>query len=508
MSINLTSKADVCLILEGTYPYVSGGVSSWTHELITRHSEQNFHLMTVLSPTAKTERKYDVPNNVVGITDMHLQQLSAGRALHNIEDICHDLEQPLLALTSADATLDDFADFLTILRPHRGALGYESLLNSEASWELLQRMYNERYVESSFLDYFWSWRGLMGSLFSIALCELPVADVYHTLSTGYAGMLAARAKIETKKPVIVTEHGIYTNERRIEVASADWLEETASKSLTIDKLRNNLRDFWSESFSSFSRICYEASDEIITLYKGNQRMQIQDGAPEEKLKIIPNGVNIERFAAIEAVEHEKPTIALIGRVVPIKDIKSFIRAISIVKETIPDARVYIMGPTDENIEYYQDCRQMIEYMGLSDNITFTGQVKIDNYLPQIDVTVISSISEAMPLVILEAGACGIPTVATDVGACRDLILGADNEEPMLDAGGIIVSLANATALAEAMLKLLRDQDFYRACSQAMRERVKTYYNKQQQIASYTKLYEQYLDGNDASQVSNDETLAG
>jgi polysaccharide biosynthesis protein PelF len=492
MIFDTSRTADICLILEGTYPYVSGGVSAWTHNLIKQHSDFTFHLLTILPPDALAEEKYEIPSNVVGITQVRLQELPSGNIPSHVDELMHQLEEPLFNLTTPNGAMKDYKDFLEIMRPYNGDLGYMSLLASEPAFELVKRMYLRRFQESSFLDYFWSWRALMGGLFTMALVDLPKAEMYHSLSTGYAGMMAARAKIETGKPVVLTEHGIYTNERRIEVASADWLEETASKSLTIDHTRSNLRDFWADTFASFSRICYQSCDDIITLYEGNQKMQIADGAAPERMRIVVNGVDIDRFKAIAPKPHDRPTVALIGRVVPIKDIKSFIRASSAIKDQIPDVRVYVMGPTDEDLEYYQECRQMVDYMGLNDTITFTGQVNLDKYLPEIDVMVLSSISEAMPLTVLEAGACGIPTVATDVGACREIIEGRAGESPALGHGGIIVPLSNPSALAEGVVRLLRDNELYRSCSDAIRKRVELHYNKKDQIAAYQALYENLL----------------
>jgi glycosyltransferase involved in cell wall biosynthesis len=488
----ITMKADICLVLEGTYPYVQGGVSQWTHELISRMEDYSFHLCTILSPDAEKDYRYDLPSNVLSVTDIELQRSKGTGGLNNLSALLEELEAPLVSLTQGNGGLDSFARLLEILRPYRGSLTLAELMDSRAAWELVQRMYMREYEESSFLDYFWSWRALMGSLFTIALADLPRAGVYHTLATGYAGLVAARAKLEYDKPTIITEHGIYTNERRIEIASADWLEQTAFKKLTIDHVRNSLRDFWVNSFANFSRTCYEASDEIVTLFQGNQPMQINDGAEPEKMRIIPNGVDVDNYAAVSPEPHDRPTIALIGRVVPIKDIKSFIRSVGIMAEQIPDINVFIMGPTDEDISYYQECRQMVEYMGLSNNITFTGQVNISRYLPQIDICVLSSISEAMPLVILEAGACGIPTVATDVGACRDIIYGMPEEEPAIGEGGAIVPLANPTAIAENVVDMLRDRDRYLACSNNIRERVRRYFNKADQIQRYRELYDGYL----------------
>lgn len=486
------TNADICLILEGTYPYVSGGVSTWTHEMINRHSHLTFHLLCILPPDAETEIKYQLPANVVGISHVWMQKLPSTRPAIGLDEILPEFEQPLLAITGERGTLDEYTRLLQITQKHHNVIAESTIMDSEAAFELIKRMYLQDYEDSSFLDYFWSWRSLIGSLFSVMMAPLPKANVYHTLSTGYAGMMAARAKIETGKPVILTEHGIYTNERRIEVASAEWLETTASKSLTIDRLRNNLRDFWMHSFGSFSKICYEAADEIITLFEGNQKMQISDGAKREKLRIISNGVDIERFGAIQPQQHDRPTVALIGRVVPIKDIKSYIRAVSMLHEELPDLRAYVMGPTDEDIEYYQECKQMVEYMGLQDTVTFTGQVAIDKYLPQIDVTVLSSISEAMPLSVLEAGACGIPSVTTDVGACKEILYGRSDDTTGIGEGGIVVPLSSPSAIAQALLKLLQEDEFYSSCSENIRKRVALLYNKDEQITAYRELYDFHL----------------
>jgi glycosyltransferase involved in cell wall biosynthesis len=488
--MQMTPQADICLILEGTYPYVSGGVSSWTHELITRQSHLTFHLLAILPPDGTTEMKYTLPSNVVGVTNVWLQKLPIAKPAIGLVEILPEFEQPLLALTGENGNIDDYRRLLETTRKYAPVLSEAALLDSEPAFELIKRMYLNAYQESSFLDYFWSWRSMMGGLFSIMLAPLPQARTYHALSTGYAGMMAARAKMETGRTVLLTEHGIYTNERRIEVASADWLEETASKSLTVDHLRNNLRDFWTYSFSSFSRITYAAVDQIITLFEGNQKLQQADGATADKMRVIANGVDIERFRGIQPEAHDRPTIALIGRVVPIKDIKSYIRAVAIVSEHVPELRAYVMGPTDEDIYYYQECRQMVEYMGLQDVIVFTGQVSIDKYLPQIDISILSSISEAMPLSVLEAGACGIPSVTTDVGACKEIILGRMGETAATAGdGGIVVPLSNPTAMAQAIIKLLQNEKFYRECSDTIRKRVEVLYNKVDQMEAYKGLYD-------------------
>lgn len=493
--MNLSQKADVCLILEGTYPYVTGGVSNWAHGLIREQSHLSFHLLAIIPRDGEQTLKYTLPSNVIGLTTVRLNDLPAGSSINQNMAVRmhHALREPLRKLTSATRmTLDDLARIMDVLNQTRATLGTDALLDHEEAWAQLVELYETAFPDHSFLDYFWSYRAIAGGLYSTLLAPLPQANIYHAMSTGYAGLMAARAKVETGKPVFVTEHGIYTNERRIEVTAADWLEATSSKALTIDKPRRDLRDMWIDSINNFSHVCYEASDRIITLFAGNQKAQIEDGADSSKMQVIPNGVEIGRFAPLAHRRQDTPTIGLIGRVVPIKDIKTFIRACGLLRQTAPELKAFIIGPTDEDEEYYTECQTLVQLLGLERVVTFTGQARIDDYLPQIDVLVLTSISEAQPLVMLEAGAAGIPLVATDVGSCREIIEGLPGESPRFAPGGVITPLASPASTADAIYSLLSDTALYESASGAIRDRVAQFYNETIQQQAYRNLYSEYV----------------
>lgn len=489
--MNTTKTADVCMILEGTYPYVTGGVSNWAHDLIKAQSHLSFHLLALAAPGPVGPLRFDLPPNVIGLTRVELQAMESGSASpKQLARVIASLEEPFVRL-STRGDIDDVAAVLQALRSAGPGVGREALLNSREAWDMLLRMYERQCPRVSFIDYFWTWRTLLLGLCSVLLAPLVPARVYHALCTGYAGLYATRARIETGRPTLLTEHGIYTNERRIEITMADWLQQDALQSLSIDHMSRDLRDLWIDTFTSFSRATYAACSKVITLYEGNTLLQIQDGAPPEKLMVIPNGIELSDTAPRHRQE-ERPTVALIGRVVPIKDIKTFLRACAILRDCIPDVRVWILGPLEEDPGYVDECRQLTAHLDLNATVDFKGRVALKDFYPLIDVLVLTSVSEAQPLVILEGAAVGVPAVATDVGSCREMIHGRSDEQPPLGEAGVVTPLANPAATAEALRRLLTDGEFYERCSRTAQQRVRRYYNKTDLDHAYQELYEAHI----------------
>ena len=485
-----TPQADVCMVLEGTYPYVSGGVANWANDLLRAQPELTFHLVCLVPRNADLTPRYGIPPNVTGITHVEVGSVPRGAALpRGARQLLERLENPLRKL-QLNGGLHDLADMLAILGPPGAQPGGRVLLDSPEAWDLLLRMYRATHGESPFLDYFWTWRTIVSGLYSILLAPLPRARVYHPLCTGYAGLFAARARLETGRPVLLTEHGIYTNERRIEIAMAEWLYQAPSSGLSMGKAARSLKDLWVDTFTCYSRACYQSASRIVTLYGGNQQIQIEDGADPGKLMAIPNAVDYERLskAGAERTEH-LPTVALIGRVVPIKDVKTYIRSIAILRSIVPDVQALVLGPTEEDPRYFAECQSLVSHLGLQGCFTFAGRVSIAEHLGGLDVMVLTSISEAQPLVILEAGSAGVPSVATDVGACREMIHGDRREGELPVPGGEVVPLSNPTATAQAIARLLTDRACWERASRAIRERVRRYYNKPALDRAYREIYD-------------------
>jgi polysaccharide biosynthesis protein PelF len=481
--------ADVCIIVEGCYPFVPGGVSGWIDWLIRTQPSTSFSIVSLWPTPSQHAPRYVMPPNAVAFHPLYLQSFGAeptqsARRPRGLDALAGAL-QTFLSTGGAPAL-----DRLTqALAETERDMPLARIFNSPVAWDLAQAMYQDRMPYGSFLHYFWAWRALLGGLFATLEFPLPEAKVYHTISTGYAGLLAARAAAETGRPVIMTEHGIYTNERRIELLMADWVADTIDKGHALDDPRLDLRDMWVHAFESYARTCYDACDQIITLYEDNQKVQQLLGADPQRCRVIANGIDVERFARVTpASATDRPTMALIGRVVPIKDVKAYITAAHMLRERVPNLKAYILGPLDEDPGYTEECNQLVADLGMGDCVELTGAVNIVEYLSRIHVVVLTSLSESQPLTILEAGAAGIPFVATNVGSCREVIEGRSDEQPPLGPGGIITPVVAPDAIASAVERLLADPALRQSYGETLRKRVRTYYTSERAARAYADLY--------------------
>ncbi|MBX3172145.1 MAG: GT4 family glycosyltransferase PelF [Candidatus Eremiobacteraeota bacterium] len=487
---------DVVLFCEGTYPFIAGGVSSWIHTLISAMPELKFGIV-FLSPgrSFKKELKYPLPPNLVEFVEVYIYDVRLVR--QNPQRNSEQEEAAWAALENFSAGIIDgrwreIADLFQALGyPPR--LSLEEMAFSDRAWDILLRQYHRCAPHLSFVDFFWTWRFIHFPLFQLLNAPIPQARVYHTVTTGWSGLLAALAKIRSGRPLLLTEHGIYTNERRIEIVKADWIYVEA---LQADggQAFGFLKSLWIHLFQALGHLCYDMSDQIYTLYGGNKVKQVAAGADPDKIEIIPNGVRIDLFDRpdVSAENPQEFTIGFVGRVVPIKDVLTLIRACKIVGEAVPQARTYIIGPTDEDEEYFKQCRDLVETLGLRDKVIFTGPQDVKQWYPKLDALVLTSISEGQPLVILEAFVGGVPCVATDVGACSEILLGGEESDRQLGPAGFVTQVGSPYETAAALIQLARDPVLAERQRQAGRQRVRRYYDHCDMIRRYSDIYKKWM----------------
>jgi glycosyltransferase involved in cell wall biosynthesis len=489
--------ADVCMILEGSYPYARGGVSIWADGLIRRLPELSFHLWCLVARREDLTPVYSLPPNVRGVTDVVLFEAPGEDPVHRplpagFWELVRELHRNRGDVAARADLL--WGRLMRLLPPEAGPLPTRRLLLGPEAYRLLLDMYVERDEPLSFIDYFYTYLFTHLPLLKLMAAPVPPARLYHAISTGYAGLLGCKAKRLASAPLLLTEHGIYTNERQVEISLADWIYSRRERRIQVGRGSTTLKRIWSQMFDFLGRLTYQESDRITTLFGGNRDMEVRLGASPEKIEIIPNGVDLARFGALpRRTEPGQPRVGLVGRVVPIKDIRTFIKACRVVADRLPETRFLVLGSTEQTPAYYEKCLEYRKLMGLEGRLEFTGNVNVESHYPRLDVVVLTSVSEALPLTVLESMACGIPVVSTRVGACEELLLGRDEDDRAIGPCGVIATVGNHQEVGDAIVRILTEPGLAGRFAGAGRERARRHYDLATIERRYGGLYRRWLD---------------
>ncbi len=462
----------VCMILEGSYPYVFGGVSSWMHQYIQAMPDTEFVLWCIGAKSQdKGKYKYKLPDNVVQVNEVFLDDALRLKLKNKNRDkirLSKTQKRELSNLLTGEKTEWDvlFEMF------EKDKISPISVLMSPVFLDLLIKICEEKFPYISFAEYFHTIRSMMLPELYLLTQEIPKADIYHATATGYSGLLGSLAKWKYNKPFILTEHGIYTREREEELLRAEWV---------IPYFRKQ----WIDLFYSFSDCAYVHADRVTCLFSRAMEIQRELGCDIDKQRVIENGVHYERFCNIpDKKENGWIDIGAVVRIAKIKDIKTMIYAFAEVKDKVKTARLHIMGDVDDE-EYYEECKILVEQLGVKD-IIFTGVVNVVEYMENLDFTILTSISEGQPLSVLESFAAGRPCVTTDVGCCLELLSRDDEFGP----AGICVPPMHRERLALAMIELCRNKDIRTQMGENGRNRAGKYYTHEISMDKYRKLYQE------------------
>ncbi len=265
------TSADVLLLLEGTFPYVSGGVSSWVNQMIRAFPEHSFALCFLGSrPQDYVKQQYALPDNVVHLETHYLYDFAPpplvkkmggdAEAFARSAQLHETMRNPAMREVGAQLLKSMLED----LKPG-GALGEDAFLYSKQAWDFLTDQYRKHCTDPSFVDYFWTVRIMHKPLWQLARVAegLPAAKVLHTVSTGYAGFLGALAHYRSGRPLLVSEHGIYTKERKIDLFQSEWIRDNRSIFERDVSQVGYFRDLWVRFFQALGRACYDAASDII-----------------------------------------------------------------------------------------------------------------------------------------------------------------------------------------------------------------------------------------------------
>ena len=464
----------ICLILEGSYPYTHGGVSSWTHQMINAMKEHEF-VLWVIGPRAVDKGKffYEIPDNVVEVKEVFLDD--ALRIKPDKKRLVMKEEEKKALGDLLDCEHPDWEVLLRLFQDEH--VNPSSFLMSEEFLEVLQKLCDEKYPYVPFANTFHTMRSMLLPVLYMMMQEVPKADLYHTICTGYAGIMAVAAGYKTNNPVLLTEHGIYSREREEEIIRAQWVQPAFKRQ-------------WIKFFYMLSDAIYSRARKVTSLFDRAMKTQIELGADPDKCFVIPNGIRYERFCDIPLKPDDGIIdIAAVIRIAQIKDVKSLIYAFHELKSKRSDVRLHILGGVDED-EYYEECLNLVDTLSLKDDIIFAGQVDVVEYMKKIDFTVLTSISEGQPLSVLESLAARRPCVTTDVGCCRDLLEGGPGDQ--FGVAGFLAPPMHREGIAHAMDKMCRSKKDREKMGEVGQRRVDAYFRHENMIKLYADLYKSVI----------------
>lgn len=461
----------VCIVAEGCYPFVVGGVSSWVHSLIGLFPNTEFVILAIAANRSlRGKYAYELPPNVSEIYELYLEDVDWTEKKRRRIRMNKKQYQALRSLIlDQEPQWDELFDFFEDSR-----VSLNDLLMGEDFLRAVTECYQLQYSQIVFSDFLWTMRSIYLPLFLTMQMELPRADLYHCVATGYAGVLGSMAKHRYGSRLLISEHGIYTREREEELIKAKWVSGI-------------YKNIWIAQFRKMSRLAYERSNLVTSLFEHARELQTELGCPAEKTMVTPNGIRVENFQNIPGKQDEDKGMVNIGavlRVAPIKDVKTMLQAFGFAKKKNPRLKLWIMGPWDEDQEYAQECFDLVEAMELKD-VVFTGRVAVRDYLGRMDVTILTSISEGQPLTILESYAAHKPVIATDVGNCYGLIYGEDD---VFGQAGILTHIMNVEEIAEAMLFMAEKETQRLRMGEAGYQRVMGKYRIEYMQEAYWKIY--------------------
>ena len=251
-------------------------------------------------------------------------------------------------------------------------------------------------------------------------------------------------------------------------------------------------------FYMYSRFAYQSAQKVTSLFGEASSIQQELGCPPDKAEVVSNGIRFEKFSGVPEKESNGwIDIGAVVRVAPIKDLKTLLYTFARLKQEVPETRLHIMGGID-NEEYFEECQALIGFLGLED-VTFTGYVNITEYMAQLDFTVLTSISEGQPLALIESMAAKRPVVATNVGACRELIEGG--KEDRLGDAGFCVPPMDQSGLLRAMVEMCQNVKKRKKMGRVGQRRAETYYKESQMVANYQRVYEKAIQRWQASDLN-------
>jgi glycosyltransferase involved in cell wall biosynthesis len=243
-------------------------------------------------------------------------------------------------------------------------------------------------------------------------------------------------------------------------------------------------------YDSLDRFHLRFMDRVVCVSAGQADKVRRAGVLDEKVRVVRNGARLDAFATPSPTGRSRlrglangpgPIVFAAGRLSPEKGFAVLVEAASTVLAAIPNVRFVLFGdgPVRERLE------RQIEMAGVASAFHMHGfRDDLDELLPWADVVVLPSFTEGLPNVALEAGAAGVPVVATSVGGTPEVVVHGQT--------GFLVSPGDPAALADRIIELLKDSVRARAFGQAGRQRMHEFFSFEGQALAYRSLFAELI----------------
>ncbi|MFF1556984.1 GT4 family glycosyltransferase PelF [Streptomyces sp. NPDC058279] len=462
----------VTMLTEGTYPHVHGGVSTWCDQLVRGMPEVDFNVIA-LTGSGREPVTWQLPRNVYRHTAVPLwgpppprtlRSALRGRTRRRFTDTYETF-----LLSMLDPAHGGFSDALRELALLARSGRLAPALRSESVLRLLMDLWTRPGMPTAeaaptIHDALTATDLLEHALRPLSV-RIPRDSVSHAVSSGLATLPALAAKHLDQVPFLLTEHGIYLRERYLGYRTAE--QRWPVKALML----GFYRELNSEG--------YRQADLITPCNQYNRRWEERGGAASDRIRTVYNGVDPHAFPEA-GPEPEVPTLSWCGRVDPIKDLETLIRAYAFMREEVPALRLRLFGPVPAGCEDYKlRLEKLAAELGVSDGVTFEGRVtEVARAYAAGSIVMLSSISEGFPFSIIEAMSCGRTTVSTDVGGVREAV--GDT--------GLVVPPREPETMARATLALLRDDERRAELGRLSRKRVVEKFTLHQSVDGFRHIY--------------------
>ena len=252
-------------------------------------------------------------------------------------------------------------------------------------------------------------------------------------------------------------------------------------------------DFWRIKQLKWKKLVMASSrqlDKIIFISSDVRRELIENQFPIERIVHISNSVDIDQFKPPERRENRNSkNICFVGRLEEQKGLEYLIKAMDIIKSKGNCVKLFIVGEGQLKANLEELCKKLT----LENLVVFVGITHdVLPYYQDASIFVLPSISEGMPLSLLEAMSCGLPVIATLVGGNAEVLDSSAGNKIVshyhIGEYGILVNPRDVTSLAEALLRLLNDEELSKQLGKKARNLIEEKFSQENIINEYIDLY--------------------